>query len=124
LRMWDLTDRRHPREAELHRSDAAVSAAQFVDRKTLAIVTTNDRRPRLWDLTDPHQPVLLSQLCCGDRVTEGSASLDQHLRVAVTSGEQRRLWNIADSASIDLGAASVPFVEQAESASATGRRPS
>jgi WD40 repeat protein len=92
VRLWDLTDRAHPREAAtLHGHTGAVSALAFsADGVTLAS-GAEDRTLRVWDLTDPAAPEPAAVIDARSAVN-GVAFLPGGRHLVTAAGSAARFW--------------------------------
>jgi WD40 repeat protein len=92
VRLWDLTDRAHPREAAtLHGHTGAVSALAFsADGATLAS-GAEDRTLRVWDLTDPAVPAPTAVIDARSAVN-GVAFLPDGRHLVTAAGSAARFW--------------------------------
>lgn len=99
--LWDMSDPLLPRRlGSLDADGVALNAIEFTgDGATLA-GTGVDRVLRLWDVTDPRRPVLLSERPTGHTGPLYSIAVRRDGHIAATSSydDTIRLWDIADPA--------------------------
>ncbi|QUH04021.1 hypothetical protein HUO13_27235 [Saccharopolyspora erythraea] len=96
VRLWDLTDLRHPVPIEDRRFDADTEDARFIDNHTLAASTGNDNKVRLWDLTDPRHAALLSGLASENGVEHLQTSPDEKTVAGVTGSGELHIWDVTN----------------------------
>ncbi|MGH3719403.1 MAG: trypsin-like peptidase domain-containing protein [Pseudonocardiaceae bacterium] len=97
MRLWDITDPRHPAPlAALPGHSAVYGVAFSPDGHTLAS-SAGDAMIRLWGLTDAHHPALLATLTGHTGAVYGVAfSPDGHALASGSFDATVRLWDVTD----------------------------
>jgi WD40 repeat protein len=98
IRLWDLTDPRHPRQvATLTGHQGPVRTVAFAPRGPVLATGSDDRTIRLWDLTDRSHPRQLATLT-GYQATVRSVAFspDGTLLASGSEDHTERLWKITD----------------------------
>ncbi len=105
MEMWDLSDLRHPHEFEKGRLSANVKDVAFLNDRTVAVVTENDKAISVWNVANPNEPRRLSTVPADSAVDSLFVSPDETTLAerAGFSGEVH-LWGVGDSRDpVDLG---------------------
>lgn len=94
--LWDITNPEHPAKqpVRLRGHTALIKHVAFNRRGDLLVSTSEDGTVRLWNTTDPREPIVLSPGI--GFVFAAEFSLDDKLLVAVAQDGNVALWDVRD----------------------------
>ncbi|PWG11793.1 hypothetical protein DF268_19715 [Streptomyces sp. V2] len=101
LVLWDMREPRRPRRLGTETGDGVgLNAVEFTPDGTTLIGADTDRMLRLWDVSDPRHPTLLSKRPTQHTDAVYSVAVSPDGRTAATSGydDTVRLWDLTDPA--------------------------